>query len=176
MSFNKFILLLGLLLDETYHGIKINWKSKLQHSGSKKIFSRQKNLWKQTFWRLYPKLHENIVIDAMLSRFYSTDFAVDFTFRKYRLTFFPKGLSNAHILHKLFKKTFEAFCINVFFTKFENMQDKKRAVVLYRLFQARKPVYYSAISPHTVSKLSMLLYSTYNYIWSKEYWTFSFAW
>lgn len=48
MSFNKFILLLGLLLDEIYHGIKMNWKSKLQHSGSKMIFSRQKNPSKQT--------------------------------------------------------------------------------------------------------------------------------
>lgn len=39
---NLYLFLLGLLQDEPYCGIKMNWKSKLQHYRSKKMFRRQK--------------------------------------------------------------------------------------------------------------------------------------
>lgn len=44
------------------------------------------------------------------------------------------GLSNAHVLHKLIKKTFLSFSIDIPFIKFKNMQDKKKAAISYRLF------------------------------------------
>lgn len=59
--------LLGLLEDELYCDIKMNWKLKLQHG-------RQKNPWKKDhyfFWqqRLDQKLYEIILIDATLNSF-----------------------------------------------------------------------------------------------------------
>lgn len=64
---------------------------------------------------------------------------IDFTVQTLQWTFlsgntdllvFPVGLSNAHILHKLGKKSFDDFCIDISLTKSKNLQDKnKKAVV-----------------------------------------------
>lgn len=66
------------------------------------------------------------------------------------LNFFPMGLSNAHVLHKLVKKTFVSFSIDVPFIKFKNMQDKKCCSLIQTLLGKETSILLCHFSPRSI--------------------------